>query len=282
MISYEKLIQPKDKFGIPTFKHEDIGMKGINGNPFVGFDSIIGLTDNKWDELDFEIGVGLATNKTGIPGGMVIGEMPPKIAAETLGKLEPQIANNLDEIDPTGKHRSIMDKMTRHERQKYTYMVLGSTPIWHQLVYLRNYEVRKNMGHYEAYWTEEAKQLFPKVINFIETLPFKILGRVVIFCTYPYYPVPAHRDWIQQPHRDHHINFTSRFDRGIYVYDEIKDEKYYLDKNVRGYMFNLRDYHGVDACQLYSYTLKVEGIFTDKICDLLGLKDGFLYTNGEI
>ena len=59
----------------------------------------------------------------------------------------------------------------------------------------------------------------------VEALPFKNLGRVVIFCTYPYYPVHAHRDWIQCPHRDHHINFTSRFDRGIYVYDEIKDEK---------------------------------------------------------
>lgn len=282
MIKYEKLLPPKGPFGIPTFKHEDIGMKGINGKPFVALDGYIGLTDEIWEEVNFEIGVGMAINKTGIPGGMVIGELPPKIAGNVLGKLEPQIANNIEEIDPTGKHIAVMKNMTRHERQKYTYMVLGSTPIWHQLIYLRNYEVPKDMRRYDAEWTDEAKSLFPKTIEFINGLPFKNLGRVVIFCTYPYYPVPAHRDWIQCPHRDHHINFTSRFDRGIYVYDEIKDEKYYLEPNVRSYLFNLRDYHGVDACQLYSYTLKVEGTFTDELCQELGLKDGYLYTNGEI
>ena len=55
MIKYEKLIQPTTQFGIPTFKHEDIGIKGINGKPFVAMDEHIGLTNEQWEEIDFEI-----------------------------------------------------------------------------------------------------------------------------------------------------------------------------------------------------------------------------------
>ncbi|MFA5489572.1 MAG: hypothetical protein WC284_10180 [Candidimonas sp.] len=279
MIEYHKIIQPKKEFDLPTFRHEDIGMKGINGEPFVVMDDHIGLTEKQWEEIDYEIGIGIATNETAIPGGIVFGEIPPKLVNEVGGLLEPQIMNNIESLDPDGRHRDAMRKMTRHQRQKYAYMVLGSVPIWHQLIYIRNYNMpNSKCGTYDAEWTDEGKKLFPKTIEFMKSMPMEYIGRVLIFCSYPSYPVPPHRDWIQSPHRDHHINFTSKKNRPIYMYDEIKNEKYYLDPNARSYLFNLRDYHGVDGYPRYAYTLKIEGMFDKSLQEKLNLKEGFLWT----
>ncbi|MGE0632412.1 MAG: hypothetical protein AB7O96_08395 [Pseudobdellovibrionaceae bacterium] len=278
MHQYHRIIRPQDKeFGQTTFKHEDIGLKGVTGRPFLDLGFL--LSEEKFAELDFEIGVGIAKTRDAIPGGSVRGQIPPKLKNAFGGDLESEVMNNLSQLDPTGKHREAMRKMTRHERQKYCYMVLGSAPVWHQLLYVRNIAPTSGWEEIKPFWTKEGLELFPKVVEFAKTLPFKVLGRILIFCTYPYYPIPTHRDWIQIPHQDHHINVTSKLNRGIYVYDEKKDKKIYLPPEVRAYFFNLRDYHGVEAYPSYTYTLKFEGLFTDEFSQQIGLDEGYVWRN---
>jgi len=276
MHQYHKIYRPKDKeFGLSTFAHEDIGLKGVGGRPFIDLDFL--LTQNQFNEMDFEIGVGMAKTKDAIPGGSVRGQIPPALRKDFGGVLESEVMNNLEHYDPTGKHREAMRTMERHERQKYCYMVLGSVPVWHQLIYIRNIAPTAGWQNIEPFWTKEGLKLFPKVVEYAKTLPFKVLGRVLIFCTYPHYPIPTHRDWIQTPHQDHHINITSKLNRGIYIYDEVKNEKTYLPPEVRTYFFNLRDYHGVEAYPQYTYTLKFEGLFTDEFANKIGLDEGYVW-----
>lgn len=276
MIQYHKLVFPKDKeFGLTTFRHEDVGLKGVgSGKPHVDLSHLI--SKSEFAELDYEIGIGLVKNKSSLPGS-VRGQMPPKLRRAFFNEIEPEVMNNLDHHDPDGRHRAAMKSMTRVERQKYALMVLGAAPVWHQLLYVRNIDPTPGYESIRPYWTEEGVALFPKVKAFAGRLPFKFLGRILIFATYPYAPIPPHRDWVQAPHREHHINISGHLGRPIYVYDEMRDQKHYLPKDVRAYMFNLRDYHGVDSFPRYSYTLKFEGLFDDDLCRELGLKDGFVW-----
>lgn len=275
MIQYHKLVFPKDKeFGLTSFKHEDVGLKGVMGRPYVDLSKLISQVD--FDEIDYEIGIGLVKNKTGIPGS-VRGQMPPALRKDFFRDIESEVMNNLDHYDPDGRHRIAMRDMNRIERQKYGLMVLGAAPIWHQLLYVRNIDPTPGYEKISPYWTDEGLALFPKVKALAEKLPFKFLGRILIFASYPHAPIPPHRDWVQAPHKEHHINISGHLGRPIYVFDELKNEKIYLPENVRAYMFNLRDYHGVDGFPRYSYTLKFEGLFSDELCAELEMPEGFVW-----
>ena len=70
---------------------------------------------------------------------------------------------------------------------------------------------------------------FPKLMKYIETLPFKSIGRVLLFTAYPNAPVCTHRDSIVAEHKDHNINlFFTGGDRSSYIWDATTDEKIYL------------------------------------------------------
>ena len=126
-------------------------------------------------------------------------------------------------------------------------------------------------------WTHEA-QHFPKLIKYLETLPFKSIGRVLFFTTYPNSGVAIHRDSYVEEHKDHNINlFFTGGDRPSFIWDAKNKEKIYLEKGARSYFFNNRDYHGIDPESSFRYTLRVDGIFTDELQKELGLEDGYVW-----
>ena len=76
----------------------------------------------------------------------------------------------------------------------------------------------------------------------------------------------------------HIINlFFSSGGRPSFIWNEVTKEKTYLDKDARSYFFNNRDYHGVDPEPVFRYTLRVDGTFTDELCDQLGLENGYTW-----
>jgi hypothetical protein len=76
-------------------------------------------------------------------------------------------------------------------------------------------------------------------------------------------------------HSDHNINlFFASGSRPSFIWDEKAKKKIYLDSDARSYFFNNRDYHGVDPEPVFRYTLRVDGTFTDELCEQLGLEDG--------
>lgn len=269
---------------LPHFEYKEYGIKGVGKNrmPIISMDKYIDHTMD--DELNTECLQGLALSNL-IKMGMVYGDIPP----EEVHRLEnngcwSSIIADLDKFDPTGRHRKALNELaerapTGQKAQaiyKYAYFAMGAAIPWFFACYLKHGDFTAKTQQNEN-WTENA-QHFPKLIEYIKTLPFKEIGRVMFFTAYPHSGVVTHRDSIVAEHKDHNINlfFASGW-RPSFIWDEKTKEKCYLPEGARSYYFNNRDYHGVDAEPVFRYTLRIDGTFTDELCEELGLEEGYTW-----
>lgn len=275
---------------VVSYPYAEYGIKGVGKNrlPIVSMDQYI---DHSMDqELHIECCKGLALSEE-YKLGMIYGALPPGEVARFAGHdCWSEMLRNLNDHDPTGVHRAalreVIDQSPGKEQQamyKYAYFAMGAVIPWFFALYLKKAGFTKKTQDL-GQWTEAAK-LFPNVIDYINRLPFKTVGRVLFFTTYPNAGVVTHRDSIVAEHKDHNINlFFASGGRPSFVWDEKTKQKTYLDKNASSYFFNNRDYHGVDAEPVFRYTLRVDGTFTDELCDQLGLENGYTwkwdYENG--
>lgn len=268
---------------IISYPYREYGIKGVGRNrfPIISMDQYI---DHSQDEqLHIECCKGLAVCND-YKMGMVYGGLPPEEVAKFNGNdCWSEILYNIEQNDPTGIHRQalkeVADMSPGQEQQamyKYAYFAMGAVIPWFFACYLK----RNNFSsktHDVGEWTENAKH-FPNVIKYLDTLPFKSIGRVLFFTTYPRAGVAIHRDSIVAEHKDHNINlFFSSGGRPSFIWDEKLKEKIYLEKDARSYFFNNRDYHGVDPEPVFRYTLRVDGTFTDELCQKLGLENGYTW-----
>lgn len=270
---------------IPSFPYKEYGIKGVGKKrlPIISMDQYIDHTMDH--ELHIECCKGLAQAED-IKMGMIYGGLPPEeVKRFNNHDSWSEMIRELDKYDASGVHsKAIKDLIFNNpgkEMQviyKYAYYALGAVIPWFFALYLKKSDFNKktqDVGH----WTESSKY-FPKLINYLDTLPFKTIGRVLLFTTYPQAGVVIHRDSIVAEHSDHNINLF--FDGGwrpSFIWDEIKKEKVYLPKNSRSYFFNNRDYHGVDPEPVFRYTVRVDGTFNDELCEKLYLEDGYTWKN---
>ena len=276
-------IKVKDQ-KFPHFNYDEYGIMGVGKKrlPIINMDQYIDHTFD--DEIHIECCKGLAMSNN-YKMGMIYGAIPPEESVRFSDKnCWSQMLKDLKYHDPTGVHKKaieeILDTVDKSERiasvYKYFYYALGAVIPWYYALYLKKagfFEKTKNNNNY----TEDAK-LFPKLISYIKTLPFESIGRILFFTTYPNCGVLIHRDSVVDEHQDHNINlFFSGGNRPSFIWDEKKKEKVYLEKGARSYYFNNRDYHGVDAEPVFRYTLRIDGTFTDDLCEKLELENGYTW-----
>jgi len=269
---------------IPHFRYEEFGIKGVGKDrlPIVNMDQYI---DHSRDtELHIECCKGLSICND-IKMGMVYGSLPPEEVNRLNGNdCWSETLSNLEKIDPTGEHKKaildIIEQSPKGEQlknvYKYCYFALGSAIPWFYALYLKEsgFEGKTNSNNT---WTDNSKY-FPKLLKYLETLPFKTIGRVLFFTTYPTAGVVIHRDSIMAEHKDHNINLF--FDGGwrpSFIWDEKRKEKIYLEKGAKSYFFNNRDYHGVDPEPNFRYTIRIDGTFNDELCEKLKLENGYTW-----
>jgi hypothetical protein len=270
---------------IPGFSYEKHGIKGVGKyrHPIISMDSYI---DHSKDlELHIECCKGLALSED-YRMGMVYGSLPPDEVQRLSGNnCWTETLATIEDRDPTGIHREaireIADSVHKDKQLycifKYCYFALGSAIPWFYACHIKTNDFMTKTQADTSTWTNNAKY-FPNVIKYLDTLPFKVIGRVLFFTTYPNAGVITHRDSIVAEHKDHNINLF--FDGGCrpsYIWDDINKQKVYLPKDSKSYFFNNRDYHGVDSEPVYRYTLRVDGTFTDELCEQLGLEDGYTW-----
>lgn len=265
-----------------SFKYEEYGVKGVgrNRNTIVSMDNYINH-DNDLD-LHIEACKGLALCND-FKMGMVYGGIPPEeVRRYNNHDSWSEMLRHLDIYDPTGIHKQALLEIANKSENpqqamyKYAYFAMGSVIPWFFACYLKKNDFSKKTKD-TGEWTDNAKY-FPNIVKYLDTLPFKEIGRVLFFTTYPHAGVTTHRDSVVAEHKDHNINLF--FDGGwrpSFVWDEIKREKIYLESGARSYFFNNRDYHGVDPEPVFRYTLRVDGTFTDELCEKLGLDNGYTW-----
>ena len=265
---------------VTSFPYQEIGIKGVGKSrvPIISMDQFI---DHSKDlDLHIECCKGLALTED-IKMGMIYGALPPEEVKRFSGHdCWSEMLKDIVTHDPTGVHREalkeIIDKSPGKEMQamyKYAYFAMGAVIPWFFALYLKKNDFGKKTQDLGE-WTESSKH-FPKLIEYVNQLPFKTIGRVLFFTTYPNAGVVIHRDSVVTEHKDHNINLF--FDGGwrpSFIWDEVKKEKIFLESDAKSYFFNNRDYHGVDPEPVFRYTLRVDGTFTDELCEKLGLEEG--------
>jgi len=230
------------------FEHDDAPIKGIKNKNFLKFDID---ADLNW--LDDEICGALASaDLSKIP--MVAGEQPPNMYEGRPGfeySIPPEIKMLRPEFDSDMEFRRFL-----------IFKGYAEAP-WVFVV-----DVKPNMFRTKSQdlndWNDIASTM-PYTKKIIQSLPFKEIGRVVIYGSWADSIVPCHRDQPTSNEINHHINFTPGGPRPIYLYDCPSETKHYLPEDHIFHAYNVTDYHGVDAMPRFSYTVRVDGVYEDGI-----------------
>lgn len=255
------------------FDYEEFGAQGVGKDK-----KLIVPMDKYFDhsmsqEIHTEILMGLALCEDYYKMGQFIGDIPPEFNETSWSRA---VIDNADPIHQQALEKLAVKTGSHKALYRYAYFAMGACIPWFFGLYLmdNSFFTKTEEGKYN----EDVMKHFPLLRKFLSELPFKKIGRVMFFNTYPGAGVMCHRDAPMQDHKDHNINFFFEGgSRPSYIWDEIKKEKVYLPEGSKSYFFNNRDYHGVDPEPNFRYTLRVDGTFTDELCEELGLINGWTW-----
>jgi hypothetical protein len=121
---------------------------------------------------------------------------------------------------------------------------------------------------YEMY----ASRDLPATMALIRSLPLKGVGRSSIYFSRPGDVVPVHRDYVTHPGINNQFVFLNPVLKPFYVLDAA-GEKHFIDTPAS--IFNPSDFHGMDACDRNTFTIRVNGFYRDELVEAAGLKEHF-------
>jgi hypothetical protein len=108
---------------------------------------------------------------------------------------------------------------------------------------------------------EEADE-FAELMAFIDTLPFKRRGRMLIIYDEQGRAVSAHRDHDSRELCHEFIWFRTNLDKPFFMLDPRTGER--LDVSSHAAWFDtVNQYHGADATGALAWSIRVDGVFTD-------------------
>jgi len=109
--------------------------------------------------------------------------------------------------------------------------------------------------------TPEAAEFAP-LMEFIDTLPFKATGRILIIYDNGGNAVPAHRDHLDAETCHEFIWFRTNFDKSLYMLDPKNGKRLYVE-TYSAWFDSVNQFHGGDASEGLSFSIRVDGVFSD-------------------
>ena len=261
-------------------------IKGINNNPYIDMEPYLDM--ETFDKLQPEIIKGFslareyAKEGTWMAPGFTFDQAsykpnwkPIYIALEEF--------KNLPDSDPIKiaglelMPNNFKDFKQRNLFTRYLKMSMGAYDpyIYYYLWEEGDWDDRPK----ERQLTEESK-FFPNVVDFVLKLKrdniFKSIGRVIFFvCEHDGIPF-EHRDLdarngidVVMPHRNEFIHIRPNTKKAFYIWDPEKKNKIYL--NTRAAWWNDVDWHGGERIMEQSYSLRIDGKFSDEFRTKLGI-----------
>jgi hypothetical protein len=115
----------------------------------------------------------------------------------------------------------------------------------------------------ELWRLTEAAEEFALLMDFIKTLPFKATGRMLIMYDDMPRPVTAHRDHTDIDVCHDFVWFRTNLKKPFYMLNHKTGAKQYVD-SYTAWFDSVNQYHGADPCDGLSFSIRVDGIFTDE------------------
>lgn len=135
-----------------------------------------------------------------------------------------------------------------------------------RMVYLARTDTRDD--YYELDRTElwrptrEAEEFAP-LMEFIATLPFQATGRMIVMYDFNGRAVPAHRDHDIADLCHEFVWFRTNFSKPFFMLNPATGEKRYVASH-SAWFDTVNQYHGADAASGLSFSIRVDGRFTDE------------------
>jgi hypothetical protein len=262
-------------------------IKGINGKAYFDLEPYLDMKG--FEELQPEIIRGFAEARefakegTWMKPGFTFEQMSYKHNWKPVYQAMEEFLS-LPDDDPIKKngidlYKDFKDYKARNKFTRYIKMAMGA---YDPYIYYFLWE--------EGSWddrtaprklTEEAKY-FPNTVNWVENLItagiFDHIGRVIFFhCEADGIPF-EHRDLdakngvnIVMPHRNEFIHIRPNTKKAFYVWDPDEKNKIYL--NTKAAWWNDVDWHGGERIMEQSYSLRIDGKFTEEFRRKLGINE---------
>lgn len=104
---------------------------------------------------------------------------------------------------------------------------------------------------------------FPLLLEFIQTLPFETTGRMLIIYDDLATAVPAHRDHLDTNVCQEFIWFRTNLRKPFFMLNHLNTQKQYVE-SYTAWFDSVNQFHGTEAVQGLSFSIRVDGRFTDE------------------
>ena len=255
-----------------TFKHCNLPLMGVGPDhqDFLYFDHLLDRT--LIPEIRDEIYLGLERNQIRFNRIIANGLVPENLNKQKT--IDSYIAN-LDKYAKNHTWKNDIKELTRKgDIKSYFHQYFSVGEAWDGLAMFREYTALYEDKVKPSQWMGGIEH-YPSLRKFVESLPFKYIGYVMIFKSKPNNPVLIHRDYFPVSHRVHFMNIRlEQKPRPFFLYDFKEKSKKYMDIDKDIYFFNEIDFHGMDAELESNMTLRIEGQFTEDFLRQIGLPNG--------
>ena len=260
-------------------------IKGINTHPYIDLEQYLDMT--VFDTLQPEIYTGFALAReyakegTWMAPGFTFDEMSYKPFWKPIYKAmeEFQALPDSDPIKIAGMKLMPKDFQNFKERNLFTRFLKMAMGAYDPYIYYYLWEEGSWDDRTAARKLTEEAEYFPNVVKWVEQLQgpvFEHIGRVIFFhCEADGIPF-EHRDLDAKngmnqtfPHRNEFIHVRPNTKKAMYLWDPAKQNKVYL--NTRAAWWNDQDWHGGEQIMEQSYSLRIDGKFTEEFRKTLGI-----------
>ncbi len=259
---------------------------GIWGYPFLDLDGYIGPAQVA--ALHEEVCLGLARVETTRTGATLkqMGIVSPEVARDSyLDALDVIAGLSRDDyarflalgddpaLDPDAQRPAFGDETdhpftpAQQRLLDYRHGVYFPWKTVFHFVENRRWE-DKNLGGGKGF-SEAARLHFPKTVALLASLPFREIGRALLFGVQPNDHAPAHRDTTPDPGAPvaHCITLCPGEEKRFYLLSPDRSRR--VQPRARACWFNDMDWHGVEAAPRFQYSIRVDGVFEEAFVERL-------------
>jgi len=255
-------------------------MLGIDNKPYIDCSEFLDLQTLIDLEIEICSGLALSNIKSGIYG-------PGIVNAEKYGNylfMSKEIDNKPELHDEyRWKRMNQEQKRLFLKLYKNLYSPNNSVYLKDSIDYtsLQAY-LKKGSSDYYKYCDNIIH--FPRLKIWLENLVnevFEEFGRTLFFIHEHDCELLIHRDGTQQrPHKNEFLWINPMGVKSFFIYDEINDKKHYV--NCKAAFFNDLDMHGGERNDSMTWTLRIDGVFTNSFREKIGINHINMYSNNAL
>ena len=151
----------------------------------------------------------------------------------------------------TGPYR-LDDKMSDRPGSRMIYLAQSDSP-----------DSYFDLDRTDLWQPTEAANEFALLMEFIATLPFESTGRILVLYDDQPRDIPAHRDHVDSDVLHEFIWLRTSLKKKFYLLNCGTGEKLYVS-GYSAWFDTVNQFHGCDGCDGLSYSVRVDGRFTDE------------------